>query len=251
MQIQSYKTKAVVQGDDLHTVIDEAIPELHDEDIVVVTSKIVSICQGRMQKVTTEEDKFELIRKESEYFIENDATRKYNLALTITNGILIPNSGIDESNGNHYFILWPAKPMDAAKEIWEYLKTTHHLKKLGVIITDSHTTPLRWGTSGIGIAWCGFKALNTYIGKPDIFGRPLEVTKASIIDGLSAAAVVTMGEGNEQTPLAIIRDASFVEFSEEPPTQEEIDSFPISFDDDLYSPILKPAAWEKGGASVT
>jgi len=251
MDIQAYKTKAVVKGDNLHEVIDHALPALNNGDIVIITSKIVSICQGRIVPAGTDEEKFALIRKEAQYIIENDATRKYHLALTVANNTLIPNSGIDESNGNSYYILWPSDPMNAAQEVWKYLKAKHNIETLGVLITDSHTTPLRWGTTGIGIAWCGFDALNNYIGVPDIFGRPMAVTKANIMDGLAAAAVVVMGEGSEQTPLAVIKNVPFVRFQKNPPTQEEKDALPISLDDDIYSPILTPAPWEKGGASTS
>lgn len=251
MHITAYRTLPVVSGMVLTDILDASLGQLQEKDVVVITSKIVSICQGRVAQASTLEEKFKLIRKEAQYLIQNDATTRYHMALTITNNILIPNSGIDESNGNNQYVLWPHDPMNAALDIWTYLRKKHHLKHLGVIISDSHTTPLRWGTSGIGIAWCGFLALNTYIGKPDIFGRPLEVTKASIIDGLSAAAVVTMGEGNEQTPLAVIQDVPFVQFTEHPPSKEEVENFPISLDEDLYSPILTPAPWEKGGAAIS
>lgn len=250
MEITAYKTKPVIKGDNLFDILDISLPPLQNGDIVVITSKVVSICQGRLKEATTDEEKFKLIRQEAQYIIENDATRKYHLALTVTNNILIPNSGIDESNGNAYYILWPTDPMSVAKDTWSHLKTIHNINTLGIIITDSHTTPLRWGTTGIGIAWCGFHALNNYIGTPDIFGRPLEVTKANVLDGLAAAAVVVMGEGNEQTPLAIIKNATCARFSKKPPTKEEIDALPISLDDDIYSPILTPAPWEKGGAST-
>lgn len=248
MEIVAYKTPPVIAGNSLEDILDQALPQLQNNDIVVVTSKIVSICQGRMKKATTEEEKFKLVRDEAQYYIENDATRRYHMALTIANNILIPNSGIDESNGNAYCILWPDDPMQAASDLWKHLKEKQHLETLGVIITDSHTTPLRWGTTGIGIAWCGFSALNSYIGKPDIFGRPLQVTKASILDGLSAAAVVVMGEGNEQTPLAVIKNAAVARFEQSPPTKEEADSLIITLDDDLYSPVLAPAPWKKGNA---
>jgi putative folate metabolism gamma-glutamate ligase len=249
MEITAYTTKAVVKGDNLFDILDAALPPIHNGDIIVITSKIVSICQQRIVPVTNDADKFALIRKEAQYIIENDATRKYHLALTVANNTLIPNSGIDESNGNDYYILWPDNPMRAAEEVWKHIKKKYAVQTLGVLITDSHTTPLRWGTTGIGIAWCGFEALHSYIGKPDIFARPLAVTKANIMDGLAAAAVVVMGEGNERTPLAVISDVPFVQFQNVPPTKEEKDELPISLDDDIYSPILTPAPWEKGGAS--
>ena len=48
-----------------------------------------------------------------------------------------------------------------------------YLKKVGVIITDSKTTPLRWGTSGVAISYSGFSPLKNYIGSPDIFGKEM------------------------------------------------------------------------------
>ena len=66
-----------------------------------------------------------------------------------------------------------------------------------------------------------------------------------MIDGLAAAAVAVMGEGNEQTPLAIIRDVPFVAFRNEPPDQKEVDGLCISLKDDIYAPILTSVSWHK------
>ena len=246
MIITPYKTKPVTKGAVLTDILDTYLPALKENDIVIITSKIVSICQGRMTKFASEEEKLELVKKECQFYIENDATRKYHMLLTIANNILIPNGGLDESNGDGYLILWPKDPMTEAARVWEYLRNKYHLTHLGVIITDSHTTPLRWGTNGLGLAWCGFDSLNTYIGKPDIFGRPLQVTKANILDGIAAGVVVTMGEGNECMPLAVASDMPFVHFTEAPPSTEEIENLKITIDDDLYSPVLTSSPWEKG-----
>ena len=128
----------------------------------------------------------------------------YGIDLTIKNNILIPNAGIDESNGAGYFILWPKDPYKSARQIHQYLKKRFKIKNIGIIITDSKTTPLRWGTTGTSLAHYGFLALNNYIGREDIFGRKLRFTRANIADGLAAAAVCAMGEGSEQTPLCLI-----------------------------------------------
>ena len=120
------------------------------------------------------------------------------------------------------------------------------IKNLGVIITDSKTTPLRWGVTGTAIAYSGFKPLNDLIGTPDLFGRELKMTKVNILDGLAAAAVLVMGEGIEQTPLAIIEDTSFVQYSDENPSDEELASLKISIDDDIYAPLLTKVDWQKG-----
>ena len=114
-----------------------------------------------------------------------------------------------------------------------------------MFITDSKTTPLRLGTTGIAIGYSGFRPLNNYIGKKDIFGMKMKITKANIMDGLAVASVLVMGEGSEQTPLALIEDISFVKFCDKNPSQREIDSLRINLENDLYGELLTSVDWEK------
>ncbi len=247
MIVTAYKTPKVVVGATLFDVLDHALPTLPERSVVVVTSKIISICQGRVMKNDGKLSKQMLIRKESQLYMEDAANDKWGIILTVKNDTLIASAGIDESNGNGYFILWPKDIPKVAADIWQHLRQKNKIKELGIIISDSHTTPLRWGTSGIGIGWCGFRPLNDYIGQPDIFGRFLHVTKASILDGLSAAAVAVMGEGSEQTPLAVIRDLPFVSFTNRPPSKIELREFHISLKEDIYAPLVHSPLWKKGG----
>lgn len=226
-------------------VLDAHLGKLGERSIVVVTSKIVAICEGRVVKIG-EKEKMELIKEEAEWYLPPEENR-YHITLTVKQNTLVPTAGIDESNGNGYYILWPANPQTTANEVRAYLHKRFGLKEVGIIITDSRTSPLRWGTTGIALAHSGFSALNNYIGKPDIFGRLLRITKANVVDALAVAAVLVMGEGNEQTPLAIIEDIPFVEFQSRDPLPEELDALKISLDDDLYAPLLKSVPWRKGG----
>lgn len=245
MQIRVYETKKVIPGDSLEKILDSSLPPLQEKDVVVITSKIVSICQGRVVKNDGTVDKHDLIRKEANAYIEGSESQ-YDVWITIKDSILIANAGIDESNGGGYFILWPHEPFKEAREIWQYLKSKHNLKHLGIIITDSRITPLRWGTLGIGIAWCGFEPLNDYRKKPDIFGRKLVYTQQSIVDGLAASAVLTMGEGDEQTPLAVISDLYNVVFQDRPPTPDEIQHMKIDTKDDIFAPLIDTKIWKAG-----
>lgn len=245
MIVTAYKTGKITAGARLFPILDQYLPELSEEDIVVITSKIVSICQGRVVANDGTTDKYALILSEADAVIEDEKLKRLGVILTIKDDILISNAGIDESNGNGYFILWPKDIHKIAADVWQYLRKKYKRKHIGVIITDSHTTPLRWGTTGMGLAWAGFEALNNYIGTPDIFGRNLRVTKASILDGLSAAAVVSIGEGNEQTPLAVIRDTSFVTFQDRPPTKSEIAGLQITLGEDIFSPLLTAVRWKQ------
>jgi F420-0:gamma-glutamyl ligase len=107
------------------------------------------------------------------------ASSRYGITLAIKGGTLIASAGIDASNANGHFVLWPAAPSETAAEIGRYLKQKHRVSDLGVILTDSHCTPLRRGTTGISIGFYGFEALRDYRGERDIFGRPLAVTVAN------------------------------------------------------------------------
>jgi putative folate metabolism gamma-glutamate ligase len=249
MIVKAYKTEPIRGGDSLYHILDKYLPKLEEKDVLVITSKIISITQGRIVALDENVDKYELIRKESSYYLSHIASPSYGFLLTIVNNILIPNAGIDESNGNGCYVLWPAALQETTNDIWKYIRKKYQLTHLGIIISDSHTTMLRWGVTGVALAWCGFLPLYRYIGKPDIFGRIFHSTNASVIDSLAASAVSVMGEGSEQTPLAVIKEAHNVQFQDHTPTKEEIYSLKINLKDDLYAPLLTAVKWNKGGKS--
>lgn len=245
MLITTIKTDPITYpAPELTEILDRYLPPLPDYSIVAVTSKLVSICQGRLQRLKNKSFKKSLIHKEADWYLDSEPYP--GIILTIKDGILIPSAGIDESNGDKHLILWPEHVNEVANELRNYLEE-EHASRVGIIITDSHTAPLRWGTTGIGLAYSGFKPLKNYIGMPDIFGKKMEVTQANILDGLAAAAVVAMGEGNEQTPLAIITDIPFVTFEKTNPTVHDLDQLKIPTDEDIFAPLLTSIIWKKGG----
>jgi putative folate metabolism gamma-glutamate ligase len=245
MHIQAIKTHKITTADrDLFAILDAYIPRLHEGSILAITSKIVAICQGRVVPVGTV-DKRTLITQEADYFLPPDHS-KYGMTLTITQGLLVPTAGIDESNGNGYYVLWPHSLQDTANAVWAYLRRRFGRERLGVIITDSKTTPLRTGVTGVTLAHSGFRALNNYVGTVDCFGHRLRITQVNVVDALAAAAVFVMGEGSEQTPLAVISDLPSVQFQEREPSAEELQRLRISQEDDIYGPLLMSVPWHKG-----
>lgn len=244
MHITPIKTKKVVAGETLFAILTSAIASLSEYEIVIVTSKIVSICEGSIVSIR-KVDKQKLIEKSADFFI-SQKENLYGTTITIKNNILIAASGIDESNGNGYHVFWPKNPQKSANAIRAFLQKKFHLKNIGVIITDSRTSPLRWGTTGISLAHSGFLANNNFVGKKDLFGRELHITNVNVIDSLAAAAVVVMGETTEQTPLAVIRDIPFVHFRQKNPSKKEVSVFHRPMEKDLYAPILTKANWQKG-----
>ena len=155
-------------------------------------------------------------------------------------------AGIDESNGQGHYILWPRDSQKTANDLRAYLRRKHDLTELGVIITDSTCQPLRRGTTGISLAHSGFKALTNYVGTADLFGRPFGVTQAGIASGIAASAVLMMGEGSEQTPLCLLRDLPFVTFVEADPSTAELQAMAIPLEEDLFAPFLSAMPWQKG-----
>jgi F420-0:gamma-glutamyl ligase len=126
-----------------------------------------------------------------------------------------------------------------------YLCDRFSRRHVGVIITDSTTAPLRCGVTGVALAHSGFLALNDYIGRKDVFGRPLRITKVNVAEALAAAAVLVMGEGNELTPLAVLADLPFVTFQGRNPTPAEVAVLHIKPEDDLYAPLLQAVKWKR------
>jgi putative folate metabolism gamma-glutamate ligase len=244
MLVTPIKTRSLIPPkDDLLLTLVESFSsyKLKERSIIVITSKVVSIWEGRCIEIGSIK-KDDLIKQEADLWL--DRTSPENVMLTIKNNILIPTSGIDESNANGYYILWPEKPFESAKKIYNFIKKTYGLKSFGVIISDSHTTPLRSGVMGIGIAYDGFCPLKDYRGTKDIFGRKLKMTRANIVDSLSASAVYAMGEGAEQTPIAIIEDVGDIKFGKFNFGKNNL--LNINLDDDIYSPVLKSVKWKKG-----
>jgi putative folate metabolism gamma-glutamate ligase len=245
MKIHSIKTHKVTNRDqDLLAFLDAYLTSFEDGSILAITSKIVALCQGRIVKLG-ELDKQTLIEQEADYFLPPDANR-YHVSLTIKDSRLIPSAGIDESNGDGYHVLWPRDPQKTANAVRFYLQQRFACEHTGVVITDSNVTPLRLGVTGVAIAHSGFLALNDYVGAPDLFGRTLRMTKVNVIDALATAAVLVMGEGSEQTPLAIIGDLPFVTFQNRDPLPEELEQLRIPMEDDLYGPLLTNAQWQSG-----
>ncbi|MBI2038585.1 MAG: coenzyme F420-0:L-glutamate ligase [Candidatus Nealsonbacteria bacterium] len=247
MKIFPIKTEIIrANKKTLFDILDRYLPsKLEERSIVVITSMIVSLCEGSVVPLG-KIDKKELVKKEVDYYIPS-SIHKENIGVTIKNNMMIFSGGIDESNGGGYFVLWPRKPQKTANEVRRYLRARYKLKNIGVLITDSRIIPLRWGTVGVTLAHSGFKALKDYTGKRDLFSRKFEFEIANIADALAAAAVAVIGEGAEQTPLAIIEDIAFVEFNQKDPSSSELSKLHVGLKDPIFQALFKNVPWRKGG----
>jgi F420-0:gamma-glutamyl ligase len=226
------KTRVVVPPkDEIWDIIDGL--EVREGDIIFITSKILGIHQGRTVKVGTK-DKEVLIREESEHWLPYTHRAGWKVNLTITDNVLIPAAGIDESNAKDHYILWPKKMDELCAEIRARLVRRCGLVDLGVVATDSHVMPLRWGVTGISVGLAGVEPLEDIRGKKDIFGREMHVTQVDKIDALTGMAVLLMGESAERKPIVILRGYKDMVFNEIASMRD----FKIAPEDDIYQPLL-------------
>ena len=228
MKVMPIRTSVFREQQDLFKFIQQHVLTLAEKSILVVTSKIVALAEGRTA-VGNEQEKVRLVKKESQLAIHT----KY-IWLTVKDGMVMPSAGIDESNADGKFILLPKNSFSAAEKIRSAMMEHYGLKQLGVVITDSRTMPLRAGTTGVALGYAGFRGINDYRDQVDIFGRPFVMSRVNVADSIAAAAVLTMGEGREQQPLVLVTEAP-VHFLDHVDRREVM----IDIADDMYRPLFE------------
>ena len=232
MKISAIRTSVFSKGMNLiDFILNHCSTLLKENSILAITSKIISISENRLVN-KKDINKKQLIQQEGEHYLGEIA---YDCHLSIHHGLLVPSAGIDESNSEqNQYILYPKKPFSSAEIIAAKIKKKLNLKNLGILITDSRTLPLRKGVVGVALAYFGFSGIKNMVGKKDLFGRELKMTTINIVDALAASAVLLMGEGDEQKPLAVINEAPVI-FT--PHNDSSKLSIPVT--EDLYFPLYK------------
>lgn len=236
MKAKSIKSHIITQNDTIEKILDTYFPSIPNNSVIAISTKIISVLEGRFveKKDTSKKD---IILKEADAIFNSDVTSDA-IFITLKNKMILPNAGIDESNASSSYLLYPKNPWDSCEKIWLYLSEKHDTTNFGVILTDSTTRMLRKGSTGISIAYCGIKAVRSYIGQYDVFGEPLLSTTMQIVDALAATGVLCMGEGNEQTPFALIESPPHVTYTHKPPCTLEKESGIVSLDDDIFKPLI-------------
>ena len=192
---------------------------IENGDVLVISSKFISISQGRILKIDNSKvckkakqiskkfnsnDKFmEIVFRESDEILGGVA----GFVMSSVDGILAPNAGIDKSNSKGTeIILYPNEPYRFAEELKRKIFLEFNLH-VGIIIVDSRLMPARIGTTGVTIACAGLEPTKDLRGENDLDGNPLKVTFQATADNLSSIANYKMGEGNDMKPIAIIRNS--------------------------------------------
>ncbi|HXX73151.1 MAG TPA: coenzyme F420-0:L-glutamate ligase [Candidatus Acidoferrales bacterium] len=208
-------------GEKLTKVVRNCLKEegltLRRGDILAVVSKIVSACEERIVKLTdlqvTNRTSRLAVRWKLDELLAAAVMREADeilggvngFLLTMKNGFLTPNAGIDLKNSPPgTATLWPSNPDRSAASLRKSLEHLYHAR-IGVVIVDSRVTPLRLGTVGLAIGLSGFSPIRDHRGVLDIFGRPIRVTQTNVADDLAAAAHLLMGESSEHIGAVLIR----------------------------------------------
>jgi F420-0:gamma-glutamyl ligase len=236
MKVLPIKTRIFKENENLFDFIVSYVKKLKNNSIIVVTSKIVALSEGRVTIVKNEKERGELIRKESQFAMRtkfSPGSKSRYVWLTIKDGMVLASAGIDDSNANGKTILLPKDSFRTSEDLRRKLMKHYKIKNLGIIISDSRILPLRAGIVGVAVGYAGFQGIRLYRGKPDIFGRILKFSRTDIADSLTTAAVLLMGEGKERQPLAVITDSKVVFVN-----KTNKNELRINPKDDLYQPLF-------------
>lgn len=214
------KIPLIRKGDDLPYIICERI-ELQDRDIIVIASTIVAKAEGetfRLEDITPGEEALAIASRTGKdaRFIQAVLSRSREvfveapfMLVTTLAGHTCVNAGVDESNIEHGFLLYPPKnPDSSASKLGERLESISG-KKLSVIITDTNGRAFKIGQTGVAIGIYKIKPIKRWIGEKDLFDKVLEITEEAVADELAGAANLLMGEGAGGIPVAVIRGLDY------------------------------------------
>ena len=220
----------IAPGDDLARIVMDGLARaglsLRDRDILVIAQKIVSKSEGRMVDLIDVEPSGEAMRIAREVrkdprlveVVLSESRRIVRQApdvLIVEHrlGYVMANAGVDMSNvqqgerGTRVLLL-PENPDRSACRLREAIAAASGAD-MAVVINDSFGRPWRQGVTGVALGASGIPALRDRRGRPDLFGRKLEVTVVCFADGIAAAASLVMGQGDEGLPVVLVRGLSW------------------------------------------
>ena len=212
--------KEIEPDDDLVDLILES-SEVNDGDILVFSQKIVSKNDGRILSLSSVNPSLlangiassygkdprlvELILSESKRIVrmENGI-----IIVETKHGFVCANAGIDESHvQDGYATLLPDNPDQSANLLKGKIEQKTG-KNIAVIISDTFGRPFRLGQTNVAIGIAGLEPVLDYNGKPDTFGKIMQVTAIAIADEICSASELVMGKV-EKCPIAIVRNYNF------------------------------------------
>lgn len=199
-------------GDDLAEAIASAAPWLRDGDVVVVTSKVVSKCEGRIVASPSDPDERDALRRN---LIDSEAVRvlarKGRTLITANRwGLVQAAAGVDGSNvGSTELALLPDDPDGSAARLRAELRNKLNIDA-AIVITDTMGRAWRNGQTDAAIGSSGLPVLHSYAGAVDNHGNELLVTEVGVADEIAAAADLVKGKLTA-VPVAVVRGLSLID----------------------------------------
>ena len=211
----------IVPGDDLGRIIADAASDigLVDDDVVVVTQKIVSKAEGRLVELASVQPsalarewaerwgkdarQVELVLRESASIVR---MAPGGLIVSRTrHGLVCANAGVDVSNvgGGDVASLLPLDPDASARGIREGIRERRGVAP-AVVLSDSFGRPWRNGIVNVAVGNAGMEPLLDLRGTPDAAGRDMQATVIAVADELASAADLVGGKV-EQRPVVVVR----------------------------------------------
>ncbi|MGH2477132.1 MAG: coenzyme F420-0:L-glutamate ligase [Candidatus Limnocylindrales bacterium] len=217
-------------GDDLPSLIADALESatsllpIRDDDVLVVTQKIVSKAEGAIVDLTTVEPRPEAVEFAARFdrdprqveVVLREARRIVRMAngviITETrHGFVCANGGIDASNvgprSGDIVTLLPRDPDASADAIRAAIRWRLSLD-LPVIVSDSFGRPWRYGIVDVAVGVSGLQPLDDLRGAPDADGRVMRSTVRAVADEIASTAELALGK-TAGRPLALVRGAEF------------------------------------------
>jgi coenzyme F420-0:L-glutamate ligase len=220
--VYGVKTPIIHAGDDIPSIILESAVGspaggISDGDILVIAESPVATAEGCMVALATVTPSQRAVELGGRYGMdprlvevvlgESEAVvgGVKGFLLTLQQGTLLPNAGVDLSNTPRGTALpLPKDPNGSAVRIRKAIEKKTGAR-VGVIIADSRTHAMRLGCASVAIGCAGIRAVIDERGRTDLYGRVLEVTQRAVADNIASAAVLVMGEADESIPCAIVR----------------------------------------------
>lgn len=206
---------------------------IQDFDILVISSKYLSIGEGRIKKLSDVNPSEEAILMGEKYHINPEMMELiiresdeifgglYGFVLTSVQKILAPNAGIDKSNvPKGHVVLYPKNPYESLETLRNKFLISSG-KRIGIVLSDSRILPMRKGTTGVALACSGFEPIIDLKGTTDLFGNVLKYTSQNIADCLASIGTMVMGESDASTPVIILRGFK-IKFTNHPISSESL-----------------------------
>ena len=192
----------VGREDDLGALVGDAVERaggLQEGDVLVVTHKVVSKAEGRVEQT---DDVLAVILREARAV----RRRRGDLVIAETkHGFVCASAGVDRSNtpGEGWVVLLPRDPDASAAGIRAVLGERFGVAP-AVVVSDSFGRAWRQGTTDVAIGVSGMSPLLDLRATDDAAGRPLESTIIAVADELAGAAELVMGKA-EGVPAVLVR----------------------------------------------